>query len=60
MDEDKLNTLAEQGDIDALTEELNFVRAMYRSGDISAAEYSKESALLELLIGKACDNADSI
>lgn len=58
MNKEKLDILVENGDVDALSEELNFVRSMYRSGDITPAEYASKSALLESLIDKACDNQD--
>ena len=58
MNKEKLDILVENGDVDALSEELNFVRSMYRSGDITPAEYASESALLESPIDKACDNQD--
>ena len=54
-----LNQLAEDGNVDALEEERDFVRSMYRSGDITHTEYASELAKLELLIGQANDNQDS-
>ena len=58
MEKDKLQKLAENGDVDALSDELNFVRSMYRSGDITPAEYASESAAIELLIDQASDNQE--
>lgn len=50
--------LAENGDVDALSDELEFVRSMYRSGDLTAAEYANETATLQMLIDQASDNQE--
>lgn len=59
MDKDQLKRLADDGDIDALSDELDFVRSMYRSGDLTAAEYASETAALQALIDQANDNKES-
>lgn len=58
MNEEKLQLLAEQGHVEELSDELDFVRAMYRSGDITPQEYARDSSFIQLLIDRSCDNAN--
>jgi len=59
MKKEDLQRLADEGDVDTLSSELDFVRSMYRSGDITPAEYASQSAFLEALIDQASDNLSS-